>query len=279
PPPSWPHAGAVEICDLVIRYGPRGPPAVAGVSLSIAGGEKVAVVGRTGAGKSSLLWSLLRMAPFAGGGVAIDGVDIASVPLWLLRRRLATVPQEPVFFRGTVRENLDPAGDADDVALWAALEACRIAAPLRAMTRAARCTAAAVAAAAAAKASILCHQSTMTGVPPLWTYWWTAATGAQAAAATSKAIMTAAAVTFSLGQRQLLCLARALVRDASVVCVDEAAAGLDPGTVPVVAAALRRGFRRRTVVMVAHRLSTVVELCGRVVVMADGRVVEDGVPR
>lgn len=120
---KWPSEGAVEFKDVVLVYRPGLPPALRGVSFCIAGGERVGVIGRTGAGKSSLMVLLFRVCEATSGQVLIDGVDVASVGLQTLRKRLTVVPQEPLLMAGTVRANLDPFGWHTDPELAEALYA------------------------------------------------------------------------------------------------------------------------------------------------------------
>ena len=106
PPPSWPEAGAVEFKDVVMAYRPGLPAVLKGVTFQVKPGEKVGIVGRTGAGKSSLLQALFRIVNVQEGKIEIDGVDIANIGLETLRGRLALVPQDSVLFKGTLRDNL-----------------------------------------------------------------------------------------------------------------------------------------------------------------------------
>ena len=128
PPPAadWPAAGGVAFVGVRMAYRADLPLVLRGVSLQIAPGEKLGVCGRTGAGKSSLLVALFRLAELRGGAITVDGVDISHVPLAALRARLAIIAQEPTLFTGTLRSNLDPLGQHADAALLAALEQCHL---------------------------------------------------------------------------------------------------------------------------------------------------------
>jgi len=106
--PTWPEKGRVSFRDVSLRYRSNLPLALEGVSLDIASGQKVAIVGRTGAGKSSITYALFRLVEGCAGSIYIDGVDIRTVPLNILRSRLSIIPQDPVLFQGSVRKNLDP---------------------------------------------------------------------------------------------------------------------------------------------------------------------------
>ncbi|XP_035433428.2 uncharacterized protein LOC118264894 isoform X1 [Spodoptera frugiperda] len=126
PPYGWPSQGVIEFEDVFLKYSGRenGVMALNGVSFSTHPGEKLGVVGRTGAGKSSLLTALLRLAPLARGRILIDGVDISKLHLHSLRSRIGVIPQEPFIFSGSLRDNVDPLGQYLDAELWRALDAC-----------------------------------------------------------------------------------------------------------------------------------------------------------
>eukprot|EP01027_Heterolobosea_sp_BB2_P005362 GEZU01008213.1.p1 GENE.GEZU01008213.1~~GEZU01008213.1.p1 ORF type:complete len:1468 (-),score=330.07 GEZU01008213.1:1647-6050(-) len=120
----WPAHGKIEFRDLVMRYRPNRPPVLKGISCVIHPGEKVGIVGRTGAGKSSLTQAIFRMVEATSGCILIDDIDIAKVGLYTLRSGISMIPQDPVLFKGTIRSNLDPAnsGKYTDKQLWDALE-------------------------------------------------------------------------------------------------------------------------------------------------------------
>ncbi|KAG9140525.1 hypothetical protein Leryth_022142 [Lithospermum erythrorhizon] len=118
PPPNWPHNGNIELKDLQVRYRPHTPLVLKGITLSIRGGEKIGVVGRTGGGKSTLIQVLFRLVEPSGGNIFIDDVDICLLGLHDLRSRFGIIPQEPVLFEGTVRNNIDPIGLYSDEEIW-----------------------------------------------------------------------------------------------------------------------------------------------------------------
>ena len=120
--PDWPQAGAVQFRLFSCRYRAGLPLTLRSISAEIRPSEKVGVVGRTGAGKTSMALALFRIVNAAEGRILIDGVDIASVPLPRLRSSITIIPQDPVLFSGTLRFNLDPFDAYDDARLWAALE-------------------------------------------------------------------------------------------------------------------------------------------------------------
>ncbi|KAL0253270.1 ATP-binding cassette transporter yor1 [Diplodia seriata] len=228
PPPSWPHAGAISLNNVSMRYRADLPLVLRNLTLAIAGGEKLAIVGRTGAGKSSITSALFRLvSPLATGQITIDGLDIARVPLKTLRARLGIIPQDPTLFAGTVRTNLDPFGEHADLALWGALRA--------------------------------------------------AGLSSDAGGVRLDDAVEEEGANFSAGQRQMLALARALVRDSRIVVCDEATSSVDLETDARIQRAMREAFRGKTVVTIAHRLRTVVG-SDRVVVMDRGSIAEVGRP-
>ncbi len=260
--PDWPWAGAIHLEALCLRYRPAWPLALDHVSLRVRAGEKLALCGRTGSGKSSLLACLFRLVAWEGT-IAVDGVPIDRVPLPRLRSALAIIPQEPTLFAGTVRSNLDAGDDFADAELYSALQACHLDAVLRERHQ-------------------LQHQQQ---------HHQDRHQGQEQQASTTEAPSLSPSLAqclgmevkekghnFSVGQRQLLCLARAVLQRARIVCVDEATASLDPATDALVRRTVAYAFRDATVLMVAHRIPPVVELCSRVVVLSEGRIVEEGPP-
>uniref|UniRef100_A0A453AEF2 ABC transporter domain-containing protein n=1 Tax=Aegilops tauschii subsp. strangulata TaxID=200361 RepID=A0A453AEF2_AEGTS len=117
-PPNWPTHGDIDISDLKVRYRPNTPLILKGINVSIRGGEKIGVVGRTGSGKSTLIQALFRLVEPAEGKMIIDGVDLCALGLHDLRSRFGIIPQEPVLFEGTIRSNIDPVGQYSDAEIW-----------------------------------------------------------------------------------------------------------------------------------------------------------------
>ncbi|GIJ86768.1 hypothetical protein Asppvi_005663 [Aspergillus pseudoviridinutans] len=124
-PASWPTRGRIEVSDLAVRHAPHLPSVLQGITFRVEEGERVAVVGRTGAGKSSLVLALFRILEAAQGQILVDGIDISQLKLQMLRGRIAVIPQDPAIFRGTIRSNLDPFDEHEESELLEALESVR----------------------------------------------------------------------------------------------------------------------------------------------------------
>ena len=124
PPIRWPFNGEIVFDDVSLSYSNVQPFTMAldHISLKINGGEKIGIVGRTGAGKSSLIQTLFRMSKLTTGRIFIDQIDISTIRLDEVRRRISIIPQDPILFSGTIRNNLDRFGDYSDAEIWNALE-------------------------------------------------------------------------------------------------------------------------------------------------------------
>eukprot|EP00039_Didymoeca_costata_P001601 m.53653 g.53653 ORF g.53653 m.53653 type:complete len:1321 (-) comp10876_c0_seq1:105-4067(-) len=227
---QWPSKGAIEFKDLHLRYDEDGDDVLRGLNCSIQGGEKIGIVGRTGAGKSSIIAALFRLSP-TRGTINIDGVDLGSLPLDVMRRAISVIPQEPVLFSGSVRRNIDPFRDFDDLAIWSALEN------------------------AGLKETIL--ELPGDGL---------------------NSEVQEGGSNFSVGQRQLLCLARAMLRPNKVLVLDEATANVDNDTDEIIQRTIRERFKDWTVLTIAHRLNTVLD-SDRIMVVDNGRIGEFDTPR
>ncbi|KAF3185496.1 hypothetical protein TWF225_005271 [Orbilia oligospora] len=259
PPAAWPHEGKVEVKDLVVAYAEDLDPVLKGISFDVKPRERVGVVGRTGAGKSSLTLAVFRFLRAREGSIVIDGLDISKITLKDLRSRIAIIPQDPVLFSGTIRSNLDPFGDHTD-------EDCRN---------------------ALSRVNLV---NTDTTAPASGT-----ATPIPQGAATPGAASTTGSTTrntnifssldskvsegglnLSQGQRQLLCLARVILTGASILVMDEATSSIDHETDAKIQEAIRE--TNYTVITIAHRLNTIMDY-DRVLVLESGRVVEFESPK
>ncbi|KAJ7004811.1 ABC transporter C family member 13 isoform X1 [Populus alba x Populus x berolinensis] len=226
---DWPFQGTIEFQNVMMRYMPSLPPALHGISFKVPGGMKVGVVGRTGAGKSSILNALFRLTSIYSGCIVVDGLDITDVPVRDLRRRFAVVPQSPFLFEGSLRDNLDPFQMNNDLKIWDILEKCHVKEEVE----------------AAGGLDIHVKES---------------------------------GSSFSVGQRQLLCLARALLKLSKVLCLDECTANVDTKTASVLQSTIFSECRAMTVITIAHRISTVLNM-DNILVLDRGNLVEQGNPQ
>lgn len=233
PPASWPNAGAVEFKSYSTRYREGLPLILNKVDISIKSHEKVGIVGRTGAGKSSLTLALFRVIEAAEGNITIDGVDTSKLGLYDLRGKLSIIPQDAQAFEGTLRDNLDPAGDFDDTDMYSALR----------------------------RVQLIQDDSGETNI----------FTSLDSKVGEGGGNMSA-------GQRQLMTLARGLLRRSQVVVMDEATSSIDFNTDKAIQKILKTEFDHATVLCIAHRLSTVIEY-DRILVLDYGRVKEFDTPR
>ncbi|KAL6915681.1 hypothetical protein FSST1_007176 [Fusarium sambucinum] len=234
PAAAWPASGNVEVKDLEVAYAPDLPPVLKGLSFKISHGERVGVVGRTGAGKSSMTLALFRFLEARSGSIAIDGVDISKLKLTDLRSNMSIIPQHPVLFSGTVRSNLDPFGEYTDVKLYEALK--RV------------------------------HLIGQDDTPENSMF------------NDLSSLISESGSNLSQGQQQLLCIARALLAASKVIVLDEATSAIDIATDVLIQKSIREWFTDRTMIVIAHRLSTVADF-DKVLVLDAGRMVEFGTPR
>ncbi|KAF5334268.1 hypothetical protein D9758_015549 [Tetrapyrgos nigripes] len=243
PPPSWPSKGTIEFRDVSMSYRPGLPNVLHNISLSVRPGEKIGIVGRTGAGKSSLTLALLRIVEFAGS-ISIDDVDISKIGLKDLRSKIGMIPQDPTLFSGTVRTALDPFSLYDDARLWDAL-----------------------------RRSYLIES----GHPTPGSSVTQLDEEIPNTAITLDSVIEPEGANLSVGQRSLLSLARALVKDTKVVILDEATASVDLETDRKIQETIQSEFYDRTLLCIAHRLRTIIGY-DRILVMDAGRVAEFDTP-
>ncbi|RLN32800.1 hypothetical protein BBJ28_00020059 [Nothophytophthora sp. Chile5] len=230
PPADWPRQGTIQFEDVVFSYKEGGAPVLKNVSFDIKNDEKIGIVGRTGAGKSSLTMALFRINELVSGRILIDGVDISTVPLHTLRSRMSIIPQSPVLFKGTLRAYMDPFDESSDADIWTVLEKVDMKTKIGALE------------------NQLSYELSENGE------------------------------NFSVGERQMLCMARALLNRSRLVVMDEATAAIDHATEQKLQQMITHDFQNATMLTIAHRLATVLD-SDRVMVLSDGKVAEFDTPR
>ena len=229
-PAEWPAQGAIEFKDAVMKYREGTDPVLRGVTFKVPGGSRVGIVGRTGAGKSSVLVALFRLQELCEGSILVDGVEIRGLGLLELRSALTIIPQDPVVFTGTLRYNLDPFGLVpDDETLWKTLEVVEMKQAVEALEGG------------------LDFQVSESGS------------------------------NFSVGQRALLCMCRALLRKPRILAMDEATAAVDYETDKLIQTAIRERLAGSTVLTIAHRINTIMDY-DQVLMLDKGSVLEYAPP-
>ncbi|AOA64841.1 ATP-binding cassette (ABC) transporter [Komagataella phaffii CBS 7435] len=223
---NWLKRGEIEFDNVSIRYRPELPLVLKNISLKIASGQRIGICGRTGAGKSSIMTALYRINELASGRITIDNVDISTLGLHNLRKRLSIIPQDPILFKGTIRKNLDPFGQKTDEELKVAM--------------------------------------INSGVPsdPKFDL---------------DSQVTDGGGNFSNGERQLLALARATVRQSKILILDEATSSVDYETDSKIQTTIATQFNDCTILCIAHRLKTILDY-DNIVVVEKGEVAEYDTP-
>ncbi|KAJ2523870.1 hypothetical protein GGI11_001212 [Coemansia sp. RSA 2049] len=267
PSPSWPRKGDMEIENLVAEYVP-GVPVLHGISLTIKHGEKIGVVGRTGAGKSTMSLALLRFIEASKGKIVLDGVDISKIGLEDLRRNVTIIPQDPVLFNGSIRFNLDPLDEHPDELLWEALRRTHLIKENDSQDTSGSSSSISV-------SSVVGRGESNGGN----TNGDGSSLERMAGIFTSlDAEIKENGQNLSLGQRQLVALARALVRRSKLIIMDEATASVDFDTDNRIQNTIRGPeFANSTLLCIAHRLRTIIDY-DRVLVLEKGKVAEFDTP-
>lgn len=230
PPPMWPHAGNVKFDGYTTRYRPGLELVLRGIDCDIQSGEKIGIVGRTGAGKSSLAVALFRLIEPASGVITIDGIRTSDLGLHDLRPNITILPQDPVLFSGPLKSNLDPMEKFTDYEIWKALESAHM------------------------KSFVQNQRDQL---------YYDCGEGG---------------MNLSVGQRQLVCLGRALLHKNKILILDEATAAVDMETDELIQQTIQNEFSECTVLTIAHRLNTIMEY-DRVMVLDKGLIAEFETPR
>ncbi|KAJ5280778.1 hypothetical protein N7478_006150 [Penicillium angulare] len=262
-PAAWPTEGRLEVDNLVVSYAPDLPPVLKGLSFTVEKNQRVGVVGRTGAGKSSLTLALFRFLEAREGCIFIDGLDVSKIKLHDLRSRLAIIPQDPVIFSGSVRSNLDPFEEHTDAELNDALARVHL---IPSSDDEATLT----------SQTATPHPAGGTGATTPNTA--TAQTTNSNLFSSLSASISEGGLNLSQGQRQLLCLARAIVSRPKIMVLDEATSAVDMETDALIQQSIRAEFDATTLLVIAHRLSTIADF-DRILVLDAGKAVEFGTPR
>ncbi|KAG1715020.1 Multidrug resistance-associated protein 4 [Nymphon striatum] len=228
PSDNWPENGSISAYKMSLAYD-RKNFVLKDISFSIIGGQKVGIVGRTGAGKTSLINAIFRLEE-STGRMIIDGIDISKLGLHQLRKKLTVIPQEPLLFQNTIRYNLDPFGDYCDVKIWEALESVEMKSVIRELPQ------------------------------------------------QLDTELTEGSFSLSFGQQQLICLARAVLKENRIIILDEATSNVDVITDKIIQRTIRTKFKDFTVITIAHRIHTIID-ADVVVVMDNGKVIELDSPK
>ena len=227
-PAAWPVKGSISFKDVSARYRDDLPLVIQHLNLEIEGGQRIGIVGRSGAGKSTMTNLILRILNYCEGSITIDDIDITTIGIHTLRGAIAVIPQDPLLSSGTLRSVLDPGHKYEDIAVWEALKTTELDIYFKEL------------------------QGLETPIAP-------------------------GGSNLSAGQKQLLCLARALLKKSKIICIDEATSSVSFDQDALIQQKIRSGFSKSTILAVAHRINTIIDF-DRIIVMDKGQVSEFGTP-
>lgn len=238
PRATWPERGEINVQDVSLRYAPELPRVIKNVTFDVEPNNKVGIVGRTGAGKSTIITAFFRFLDPETGSIFIDGVDITKIGLRNLRQAITIIPQDPTLFTGTIRSNLDPFDQYTDAQIYEALR----------------------------RVNLISTEELTTGSTNESSENQNKFTNLDSA-------VSEGGNNLSQGQRQLMCLGRSLLKSPKVILLDEATASIDYKSDAMIQQTIRQEFSNSTILTIAHRLRSIVDY-DKILVMDAGRVVE-----
>ncbi|KAI5959094.1 uncharacterized protein KGF55_005585 [Candida pseudojiufengensis] len=238
PPQNWPQQGVIEFNNYSTKYRENLDNVLKNITFNIKSGEKIGVVGRTGAGKSSLTLALFRIIEPTQGSIIIDSIKSDTIGLFDLRNNLNIIPQDSNCVEGTVRENLDPLGEHTDDELWKVLELAQLKDFI-------------------SQLSTKSNDEEQLGL---------------------NAMIYEGGSNLSNGQKQLLSLSRALLKDTKVLALDEASSSVDNQTDQLIQETIRNHFNDKTIITIAHRLNTIMD-SDKILVLDQGELKEFDSPK